>query len=189
MENIIGYFLIFCLWAFIRLFMLNKTQKSGIVQSLVDRFKRQKIVIFSDFHGISAVKAMQLRRALKKEDAEYTVAKKTLLARALESAGSAFSAKELNGEIGVAFGYGDQAAPARVLTKFGKENDTFKILAGFCGSRILSTQDVIALARLPSREVLLLQAAAALSAPLRGFAGALQGNIRNLVVVLSRVKK
>ena len=168
--------------------MLTKAKKADVVAGLADQFSRQKVAIFSDFHGVSVANATQLRRNLKKEDAEYKVAKKTLLARALSTVGITFDAKRLKGEIGVAFGYGDQAAPAKILAKFGKENETFKILGGLLGSRVMSEKDVIALARLPSREALLGQVASVLSAPMRGLASALQGNIRNLAFVLGQVR-
>lgn len=168
--------------------MLTKQKKTEVIAELTDRFSRQKVAIFSDFHGVSVAKATLLRRSLRKEDAEYKVAKKTLLVRAMQEAGITFDAKSLKGEIGVAFGYGDQALPAKILAKFGKENETFKILGGLLGSRVMTGKDVIALARLPSREVLLAQVVGALSAPLRGLAGALQGNIRNLAFVLGQVR-
>ncbi len=168
--------------------MLTKAKKADVVAGLTDQFSRQNVTIFSDFHGVSVAKATQLRRTLKKEDAEYKVAKKTLLARALSTAGIMFDIKHLKGEIGVAFGYGDQVAPAKVLAKFGKENETFKILGGLLGSPIMTDKEVVALARLPSREVLLAQVAAALAGPMRGLAGALQGNIRNLAFVLGQVR-
>ena len=169
--------------------MLTKSQKSKIVEELADKFGKQKIAIFSDFHGINVVKARDLRRALKKDYAEYKVAKKTLIDRAIVEQGLQFSAKELQGEVGVAFGYGDQVAPAKALVKFSKENETFKILGGIMEGRILSIKDIVALAKLPSREILLAQVVGAFQAPLRGLATVLQANIRNLATVLNKIKE
>lgn len=175
-------------WPHNAVFMLKKSQKKEIVAGLADKFKRQKIAIFSDFHGVSAAKSITLRRLLRKENAEYKIAKKTLFGRALGESSKDIGIKELKGEIGVAFGYGDQVAPAKILSKFSKEVETFKILGGLLDGKLLSGKQVMALARLPSREVLLAQAVGALSAPLRGLASVLQGNIRNLALVLSRIK-
>ena len=169
--------------------MLNKSQKSEVVEDLVEKFSRQKIAIFSDFSGVSVAKAIGLRRLLKKADGEYKVAKKTLLDRALASSGMVMKTKDLQGEIGVAFGYADQAAPAKTLVKFAKENETFKILGGMLGLRLITGKEVLALSRLPSREVLLGQVVGALSGPLRGLAVALSANMRNLVVVLNKIKE
>mgnify|MGYP001597087411 FL=1 len=169
--------------------MLNKAQKQKLVEELVDKFQRQKIAIFSDFHGVSVSKAQQLRRLLKKDGAEYRVAKKTLLDRALEAIGFSLRTKEMKGEIGVAFGYGDEIAPAKTLFKFSKGNETFKILGGFLGAKTLSDKEVLTLAKLPSREVLLGQLLGVLRSPIRGLVSVLGGNIRNLVVVLNKIKK
>lgn len=168
--------------------MITKAQKGEIVANLADKFKRQKIAIFSDFSGVSVGKSQVLRRLLKKEDAEYKVGKKTLFDRALAETSAGIATKDMKGEIGVAFGYGDQVAPARILAKFAKDAETFKILGGILGSRILTDREVLTLARLPSREILLAQVVRSLFAPLRGFTSVLQGNIRNLAFVLNQVK-
>lgn len=170
--------------------MLTKTQKAKIVEELSDGFKRQKIAIFSDFHGVSVTKFGPLRRSLKKTGAEFKVAKKTLFDRALTDAGlSGLSIKELKGEVGVTFGYEDQIAPARALVKFARENETFKLLAALLNGKTLSDKQVIALARLPNREVLLAQLAHVMQEPIRGLASVLQANIRNLAVVLNKMKE
>ncbi len=168
--------------------MLNKDQKQKVADDLAERFRRQKIAFFSDFHGVSVAKIQALRRLLKKDEAEYKVAKKTLLDRALEKAGFKLKTKELQGEIGVTFAYGDEVAPAKTLSKFSRSNETFKILGGILGSRILTGKEILALAKLPPREVLLAQLLRVLQSPMRGLAIVLQGNIKNLVVVLSKIK-
>lgn len=168
--------------------MLKKADKSKIVEEIVDKLRRQKIAIFSDFHGVAVAKAMGLRRLLKKSGSEYKVAKKTLFDRALEAAGLGFRTKQLKGEIGVAFGFGDEMEPARALVKFAKENETFRILGGILSGRMLSEKEVNTLARLPSRDAILSQLVGALSSPINGLATALNGNIRNLVVVIHKIK-
>jgi len=169
--------------------MLTRTQKQKIIDELADRFKRQKIALFTNFHKIPVSKLQTLRRLLKKESAEYKVAKKTLLDRALKSTGFDLKTKDLQGEIGVTFGYGDDVSPAKILFKFSKENETFQILGGMLGKRFLNSGEIIALAKMPSREVLLAQVTKATQAPLQRLVNVLQGNIRNLVVVLNKIKE
>ena len=168
--------------------MLTKAQKSKVVEELTERFKKQKIAIFSDIRGVSVAKSQTLRKGLKKEDAEFKVTKKTLFDKALGIAGFDFSTKKLEGEIGVAFGYGDQSAPAKLLAKFSKDNETFKILGGILEGKIFTKEDIIAFSKLPSKDVLLGQLVRVLSSPLRGLATVLGGNMRNLVVVLNNIK-
>lgn len=172
-------------------FMLNREQKAKLVEELDEKFKRQRLSIFADFRGISVAKLTQFRRELKKIGAEFKVAKKTLLKLALEKAGPAFSGiepKELNGEIGIIFGYEEQIAPAKAAARFSKENETFRVLKGVLAGKILEARDVLLLAKLPGREQLLAQLARTLNAPLQNLVNVLQGNIRNLVVVLNQIK-
>jgi large subunit ribosomal protein L10 len=167
---------------------LTKAKKQEVTKELADKFSRKKIAIFSDFHGVSVAKLQALRRLLRKDQSEYKVSKKTLLDRALTESGIPLKTKEMQGELGVTFGYGDEVLPAKTLLKFGKENETFKILGGILGNRLLSAKEIMALARLPAREVLLTQVAGTLSTPIRGLVTVLNGNIKNLVVVLSKIK-
>ena len=169
--------------------MLTRSKKENIVKDLDDRFSRKKIAIFTNFHGISVSRAQILRRALKKDAAEYKVARKTLVDLALKNAGLDTSVKNLKAEVGIAFGYDDPSAPAKTLVKFCRENESFTVLGGILGGKIIAAGDVLMLARLPSREALLSQVVGALESPLRGLAAALGGNIKNLVVVLNRVKE
>ena len=167
--------------------MLSRQKKEEVVGELIEKFKGQKVSIFSNFHGISVAKIQSLRRALKKDDAEYRVAKKTLIDRALAENGIPTGTKELEGEIGIAFGYSDEVLPARTLLKFSKENETFKIVGGILGGKIMGGKQMIALAKLPSREILLSQLVGVMAGPVRGLAVALQANIRGLALVLRKV--
>ena len=168
--------------------MLTKSEKIEVVAGLRERFGRQRVSVFTDIRGISVAKLSGLRRELRKIGAEFKVAKKTLLARALDAVGIAIAPKELAGEIGVIFGYEDQVAPAKAAAKFAKENETFKVLKGILAGKIIEATEVLALAKLPSRADLLGRLAYVLNAPLRSLANVLQGNMRNLVVVLNQIK-
>lgn len=168
--------------------MLSKTQKIKTVEEISDKFRRQKIAIFSDFTGISVLKFQTLRRLLKKGQAEYRVAKKTLLDRALQGVGINMKTKNLQGEIGVTFGYEDEVTPANTLFKFSKKNETFKILGGIMGNRILNAKEVVTLAKLPSREILIGQLLNVMQSPIRGLVTILEGNLKNLVVVLNKIQ-
>lgn len=168
--------------------MLTKAQKEKIVDELERKFSEEKIAIFSQIRGIPVAKLNSLRRDLKKLGAELKITKKTLLKRALETIGLGVNPRELEGEIGVIFGYENQAGTAKLAQKFRKENETFKILLGLIEKKILSAEEVLALAKLPSQKELLAQLLGTLLAPMRGLMNVLQGNQRNLVVVLNKIK-
>lgn len=169
--------------------MLTKAQKGNIVEDLSKKFSEEKIAIFSQVRNISAGKLNTFRRELKKMGAELKITKKTLMKRALASVGIAVDPERLEGEVGIIFGYNDQAGTAKLAQKFRKENETFKILAGLLEKNIISSEQVLTLAKLPPREQLLAQLVSMLSAPLRSLANVLQGNQRNLVVVINKIKE
>jgi len=85
-------------------------------------------------------------------------------------------------------GYGDQTAPAKTLYEFSKTNEKLKILGGILENNVLSIPQVLSLAQLPSKQELLAKAVGSISAPPRNLVNVLQGNIRNLINVLSQIK-
>ena len=168
--------------------MLTRTQKAIMVEELEKRFKKSAVSIFASFKGISVGKLAAFRRELKKIGAEFKVARKTLLRRALQAGGSELDPVALEGEIGVIFGYEDQVAPAKAAARFAKSEKTFAMVRGILGGRILEAPELLALSRVPPREELLAGLARAFNAPIQGLVNVLQGNIRNLVVVLNHIK-
>ena len=168
--------------------MLHREDKEKLVASLRERFARQRVSLFADIRGISVAKLSAFRRELAHIGAGVKGTKKTLLKRALQAAGISVEPRELEGELGVIFGYEDLVAPAKLAAKFARENDTFKVRKGLLEGKILELAEVQTLATLPSRDTLLAMLARVLMAPIRGLAMALEGNIRNLAVVLIEIK-
>jgi len=168
---------------------LTREQKSNILKDLTDKFSRAKAAILVDFNKLSVSKAMELRRNLKSVDAEYKVAKKTLINRVLRS--GKFENANLDSfktQVGVVFSYADPVPMASSLFKFSKVNEALKILGGFLGLNWQNKDKIMALAKLPPREILLWQLVRTIAAPLSGLANVLQGNLRNLVNLLNNIK-
>jgi len=168
---------------------LTKEQKQNILKDLTDKFSRAKAAILVDFNKLSVSKTMELRRNLKSTSAEYKVAKKTLISRVLRF--GHFEDVDLDNfktQVGIVFSYVDPVATAQSVWKFSKVNEALKILGGFLGFDWQDRNKIIALAKLPSREILLRQFVRTITAPLSGLVGVLQGNVRNLVSVISQIK-
>ena len=170
--------------------MLTKSQKSDIIKDLETKAAKQKVILFSDFHGLSVGKQQELRRILRKDDAEVKVTKKTLFARAFDAAKIPFAHLDYKGELAAIFGFGDEIAPAKSLAKFARAHpDQFKIVGGVLGGRGLSAAEVTALAKLPGKTELLGQLVSVLASPIRGLMNVLNGNQRKLVVALAQIAK
>ncbi len=167
--------------------MLSRAQKEEVIKNLTDQIKAGKAAVFSDFAGTSVGKMQKLRTELRKSGAIYKVTKKKLIELAFKNAGMEVDVKNMEGQIGVAIGKDDEVSAAKILAKFSKENEGFKILQGVLENKVISAEEVMALAKLPSRDELLAKLAWTINAPVSGFVNVLVGNIRGLVTVLKGI--
>ena len=168
--------------------MLTRKQKEEIVEELTDRIKRQKSLIFTDAKGVKVKDIQNIRRELKKLEAEYKVAKKSLIEIALKKEGKEMDLSGFSGSLASSFGYKDPISLIKVLAKLAKENKDFKILGGMVENRVVSAIEIIELSKIPSREILLAKFIGSIKGPINGFANVLQGNMRNLIGVLNAIK-
>ena len=173
---------------------ITREQKQNILKDLTDKFSRAKAAILVDFNKLSVTKTMELRRLLKQIGAEYKVAKKTLINRILKSGDyKGVNLDDLKTQVGVVFSYDDPVPAANSIFKFSKissrgGNEALKILGGFLGFNWQEREKIIALAQLPSREVLISRVVGAVAAPLSGLVTVLSGNIRNLASILGQIQ-
>lgn len=171
------------------LFMLTRKQKEQVVEELADKIRRQKSLIFTDAKGVKVGDIQKLKRELKKVEAEYKVAKKTLVDLALKKEKKEIDISGFSGSLAMSFGYKDPIALIKVLTKFVKEKETFKILGGLAEDKILSPEQIKELSRISSREELIAKLIGSIKSPINGFVNVLEGNMRNLINILSAIKK
>lgn len=169
--------------------MLTRQRKDEIVKGLTKEFKEAKSVVVTDYQGMTVAATQDLKRRLRSEKSTYKVTKKTLFTIAAKEAGVDVNFKGFQGQIGVSFSNMDEVASAKVIEKFTKENENLKILGGILESKVLSADEVKALAKLPSYEELLGQFLRVLQGPLSGFLNVLNGNTRNLVQVLKAIEE
>ncbi len=168
----------------------SRAKKQSEVQEFVEGFTKSNAVVFADLSGLKVNDASSFRRTAKKEDVAINTAKKTLLKIALkEAAVTAVDTKDLGGSVSMLFGFGDAVAPAKVLEEFRKDHANVKVLGGILEGKWMTTQQVQALAKLPSKQQLLGQLVGTLNAPVSGFVNVLAGNLRGLVTVLNAVKE
>ncbi|MFZ3074345.1 MAG: 50S ribosomal protein L10 [Minisyncoccales bacterium] len=167
---------------------ISKTKKQEIVKELGDKLGRQKAVVFADFTGLKVKDLAGLKAKLRESGAEFKVAKKTLMKVAFKEKGINIDPKALSGEIALVMGYNDETAPAKTVYEFSRTNQNIKILGGLLEKNALTLEQVLNLAKLPSKQELYAKLVGTMSAPSRNFAGVLQGNIRGLVTVLSKIK-
>jgi large subunit ribosomal protein L10 len=162
-------------------------EKQSTVQALTERLNGATAGVIVDYKGITVEADTALRRQLRKAGVEYSVVKNTLLSRAAENCGLDGLKEHLNGTTALATS-SDPVAAAKVLSEYsGKSNGAFSVKAGFVEGKVIDKDGVDALAKLPSKEVLIAQVLGGFNAPITGFVNVLNGNIRGLVVALNAI--
>lgn len=165
----------------------QRIAKENIVSGIVSDMEANSTLLLLDYKGITVNADTAFRRALRENGMRYYVAKNTFIKIAAHSKDIEVLDQFLDGTTAVVFG-NDPVALAKTVSDFAKENKAIKIKGGLMDGALLPANQIDALAKLPSREVLLAQVVGGMQAPLTGFAGALQGLLRNLVNVLDQIK-
>lgn len=152
-------------------------QKKAEVTELANKIKEAKLVLLTDYRGINVEDVTNLRTTLRNTNAEYKVIKNNITRRALAEAGIEGLEDKLEGPTAVIMSSEDYLEPTKAIYKFSKDNDFYKIKGGVIEGKVMTAEEIITLAKLPSKETLLSM-----------LAGALLGNISKLAVALDQVK-
>lgn len=162
-------------------------QKQQLVSELADKMKSAVSGVLVDYKGITVDSDTKLRAELRKAGVYYAVKKNTIIGLAAKQSGLEGLEAVLSGTTAIAVSDSDLTAPAKILSKFAEANDNFNIKAGFIEGKTVSAGEVVDLAKLPSKEVLLAKFLGGLNAPINGLANVLNGNLRGLVVALNAI--
>ena len=152
-------------------------KKQEQVNELAQELKEAKLVLLTDYRGINVTDVTKLRKDLREADAEYKVIKNNIVRRALEANGESALDEVLEGPVALVIGKEDYLAPSKVIYNFTKDHDFYKIKGGIVEGKVMTAEEIITLAKLPSRQELLAKLAVALL-----------GNITKLAVALDQVK-
>ena len=169
--------------------MATKEQKNQKIQEIKESFAKAQVAIVSDPTGLSVEEITNLRRKLQKEGADYTVVKNTLAIKAIEGTEYECMSELLKGASAIAFGFNDQVAPAKVLASFIKEIDKAGFKGGAMDGKVLSVDEVKALATLPSKEELYTKMLGCINSPATGIAGCVNGVMSALVRAIDQVRQ
>lgn len=162
-----------------------REKKAQIVSNLADDLSRTTIVIATDYRGLLAKQMAELRNALAKAGVGYHVVKNTLAYRAADQIGKPQLRDIIEGPVALAFGYDDVVNVAKALNQYIKSTTLpLEIKGGLLGDRILPAEEVLKLASLPPREVLIARLLGQLQAPVGSLHNVLNFPLRGLLNVL-----
>ena len=165
---------------------MSREKKTQIIDSIKEVFSNCSISILTDYRGLSAPEIADLRRRLKGSGIEYKVVKNTLARFAAERAGRDELTSLIEGPIAIAFSYGDDITePAKALADYIHTLKTsLTIKGGLLSDRLLTSEDVMTLSTLPSREILLAKIMGGMQIPVISLVNFLTTPIRGLIGVL-----
>ena len=152
-------------------------QKEAAIKELAEQFKTDKLILLVDYRGINVEQVTKLRSDLRNANASYKVIKNNIVKRALNLNGENGLDSLLEGPTAVVTSKEDYLEASKIIYKFSKDNDFYKIKGGIIEGKVMTAEEIITLAKLPSRQELLAK-----------LAGALLGNITKLAVALDQVK-
>jgi large subunit ribosomal protein L10 len=134
---------------------LDRGTKEKVTAVLHEKMQNAKLIVLANYSGLNVGEITTLRNALRKSDTELRVIKNTLLEIASRGTDAAALESYLRGPLAIALNNGDVVEPAKILVEFAKKNTQLEIIAGTLEGKVLTEEQIKALAELPSRDVLL----------------------------------
>lgn len=169
---------------------ITKEKKEELVADLTKKISDAKLVVFTDYRGLTVEEISEVRNELRKEGIEYKVLKNTLFKIAAKEAGVDYDENATGGHpVAAAFGYNDEVLPAKVVNTYASKNEKLEIVGGILDGKVISDIMVKSLAKMPSKDELYAKLVGTLAAPMSGMVNVLSGNVRGLVNVLNAIKE
>ncbi len=168
---------------------MTRAEKEQAVAIWKARLEEAQLLILTDFQGLNVVQLNDFRRKLRQINAHYEVGKNNLLSLAAQRVGQEGLKPYLVGPTAALYTTEEPVAAAKAVRSFIRENPKLKLKAGLIGGKVINSGQVLQLASLPSREVLLGRLMGQLMSPVAGFIAVLCGTHRKLLGVLEAIKQ
>lgn len=165
-------------------------KKQAVIDEIKGAIEEAKSVTVVSFNGITVEEISQLRNQFREAGVNYKVYKNTMAIRAFNELGTSDLDEVLVGPNAFVFSNEEMVDGPKIAAKFAEDNkEKFKIIAGYMDGKALNAEEVVALSKLPSKEVLLSMLLRALQGPISGLANVSQGVLRSVVYALNAVKE
>jgi len=161
---------------------MQKSDKEKVVTDLTEKLRGAETMIVADYRGLTMPQIDALRTKLIESGARFTVVKNTLTRRAAEAAGADALLALLEGPSAIAFveADGDAVAVAKALADSARDTKVLEIRGGVMQGRVITGDDVDALAKLPPLDVLRGQVIGAILGPLNAIAALVNAPLQSL---------
>jgi large subunit ribosomal protein L10 len=164
-----------------------RQEKIEVVNEIKGKLDLAKVAILTEFQGLNVAEITELRKLFREADVEYKVYKNTLTRLAADQLGLTGIEEYLVGTTALVFSENDPVVPAKIVKDFVAKHGNFKVKAGILDKKIIPSGDVMALASIPPREILLATLLARMQGPISGLLNVVQAPIRDFVCVLKNL--
>jgi large subunit ribosomal protein L10 len=169
---------------------MNREQKAAVVDEVATQIQESEAIFAVDYRGISVPQVADLRVKLNEAGARFRVVKNTLTQLSADRAGAESLKELLEGPTAftfVAADGGDVALAAKALAQFRRETELLEFKGGVMGGEVITAEQITALSRLPSRDVLHAQLVAMVASPITGLVRTLNALIAGLAIQLRQI--
>ena len=164
---------------------MDRSTKEATVDELKAKFAKVASLVVADYRGINVPTVTGLRNEFRKAQCEYRVYKNTLVKRAIQGTKMEPLGKFLEGTNALMFSYESPSAPAKVATKFAKENDKFKVKAAYFEGQVVDSAGVESLATMPGKDEMRATLLATLVAPAQKLVQTIAAGASSFVYLLA----
>jgi large subunit ribosomal protein L10 len=165
---------------------VTRAKKTEQVEKLGKDLKNVSSLIVTTYNKLTVAQDYELRKTLRSSGAKYTVVKNTLAELAAKGTKAEGVLKDLAGVTSIAYTSGDPVAMAKALSKYAKDNPEFTFKAGVVEGRVVSINEIKALATMPSKEELHAKLLFLINAPAQRLVTVMNAVGRNLAVVVDQ---
>ena len=169
--------------------MKTKEQKQVQLAEVKKVLAEAKSAVLVDFNGLTVAEDTELRRKVREAGATYTVYKNTLIALAAKENGLDDLIPVLEKNTAICSSSEDAVAACKVICDFMKDHKKMELKAGVVEGKVVSVDEVKAVAELPPKEVLVAKMLGSLNAPISGLVRTLNGTITKIVYALDAVRE
>jgi large subunit ribosomal protein L10 len=168
---------------------MNREQKAGAIAEIAAQIEESQAVFAVDYRGISVPQVAELRAKLRDADATFRVVKNSLTERAADQTGTEELKPLLAGPTALTFVRGDAALAAKAIADYARLTQLLPFKGGLMDGAALDADQIRAISRLPSREVLYGQLVGVVASPLSGLVRTLGALVGGLAVALGQVRE
>jgi large subunit ribosomal protein L10 len=165
---------------------VTKAKKAEQIQKLKTDLEKASSMIVGTFSKLTVTKDFELRKTVRTAGGRYQVVKNTLARRASEGTKVGDALQKLKGVSSIAYTSGDPVALAKALSKYVDENPEFSFKAGVLEGRVITMQEIKALATMPSKEEIYSRLLFLMNAPAQRLVTVMSAVGRDLAVVVNQ---